>query len=627
MRNDSKTMTGSSKTVTDYSKTVIVEPQGDEHRVRGLARLTSVVSQNIEEEERERQQWTNPLEFLLSCVAMSVGLGNIWRFPFVAYQNGGGAFLIPYLIVLLLVSRPLFFLEVGLGQFCSRGSISVWDMAPGFRGLGYGMLLICSCLVSYYCYLIALCIYYLAVSFTQSSLPWTYCSPQFTDINTVCVDSNTNKSALANGTDTISAAEQYYIQVRHGKSDITDGLGVPDPTLAGCLLICWLLLYYTLRNGVKSAGRVAYFTATFPYIVLIIMLVKGLTLDGATNGLIHFFKPEFYQTDEFGNESFILLDPKVWYAAVTQAFFSLSIGMGINISYSSYNRFRQKTYRDALIVSIVDSFTSILAGTVIFTILGHMSHQLNKPIKETVATSGGPSLVFIAYPQVLATFEVVPQIFSILFYTMFLTLGIGSATGLISGVVTVISDAFPKFQTKTITKVSCLIGFCLGLMYVTEGGMTILDLVDTYTNLLILILATIEVIVIGWVYGTCRIMRDFEFMLNTTLGIYWKFCWGIFCPILLAIILGYDLTQSKEKDGIPLAIQGLGMAIAVVGFLLVLLPLIVSVVRTIGKDKKLTGIYTSFQSSEDWGPKQLQDKLEWSKYPESKPFWSKTRCF
>ena len=84
--------------------------------------------------EPERQVWDNPIEFLLSCIAMSVGLGNVWRFPFTAYENGGGAFLIPYIIVLMLIGRPMYFLELALGQFTSRSSVHVWDMVPALRG-------------------------------------------------------------------------------------------------------------------------------------------------------------------------------------------------------------------------------------------------------------------------------------------------------------------------------------------------------------------------------------------------------------------------------------------------------------------------------------------------------------
>merc|ERR1719153_950399 len=161
-----------------------------------LFRLNSIakdVGTKEEGEEPERQQWDNPVEFLLSCISMSVGLGNVWRFPFTAYENGGGAFLIPYIVVLMLVGRPLYFLELALGQFSSSGSVRVWDMVPAFGGVGYGQTLGTACVTTYYCSLIALSIYYLVVS-CYPVLPWTQCHQGLQDISSVCIPSGANMS-------------------------------------------------------------------------------------------------------------------------------------------------------------------------------------------------------------------------------------------------------------------------------------------------------------------------------------------------------------------------------------------------------------------------------------------------
>ena len=228
-------------------------------------------------EEPERQHWDNPMEFLMSCISMSVGLGNVWRFPFTAYENGGGAFLIPYMIVLLLVGRPLYLMELALGQFSSSGSVRVWDMVPALGGVGYGQILGTACVTTYYCSLIALSIYYLVVS-CYPVLPWTVCHenlqsdlaicipsggnmssyvechhPNTTNLNTtLCVKAGTDPAELDQFTTNvsiISSAEQYFRSgVLKEKTDISAGLGLPDPTLAGCLAVCWLLLYLTLRK-------------------------------------------------------------------------------------------------------------------------------------------------------------------------------------------------------------------------------------------------------------------------------------------------------------------------------------------------------------------------------------------
>ena len=190
----------------------------------------------LDGDEIERQQWSNPVEFLLSCIAMSVGLGNVWRFPFTAYENGGGAFLIPYLLVLILIGRPLYFLELSMGQFSSKSSVKVWDMVPFFRGVGYGQAIATSSVVSYYTCLIALAVFYLVASM-QSILPWTVCDPSIELDNTVCVGAGVNvtevllNGSYPEGTQVIGSAEHYFLHsVLKEKEDIFDGIG----NLIGC---------------------------------------------------------------------------------------------------------------------------------------------------------------------------------------------------------------------------------------------------------------------------------------------------------------------------------------------------------------------------------------------------------
>merc|ERR1719260_424011 len=239
----------------------------------------------------------------------------------------------------------------------------------------------------------------------------------------------------------VSSAEQYFrVGVLKEDTDLSSGLGWPDPTLTGCLAVCWLLLYLSLKDGVSSSGKVAYFTAIFPYCVMLTLLVRGLTLPGADKGLLFFFTPQWEKLGSL----------KVWYAAVTQSFFSLSVGFGTLTTYASYNKFRHNTSRDALIISFADTFTSLLAGTVIFSILGHLAHELDLPVEEVVKSGAG--LAFVSYPEVLAKFDFVPQFFAVLFFLMLITLGLGSAVGFMSAVTTTICDSFPETNKQKIIK-------------------------------------------------------------------------------------------------------------------------------------------------------------------------------
>ena len=231
------------------------------------------------------QQWTNSREFLLSCIAMSVGLGNVWRFPYVAYENGGGAFLIPYFIMLFLVGRPIYFMELIMGQFSSMTATKVWkEMTPLFRGIGFGQLIACIYVLSYYSTLIAIAIYYFFASFSKT-LPWTKCDPDIHSvidgIKEICKEELDETNSTVNQLPQnlkltlsrehyryISPAEQYFVHdVLKMKSDISDGLGAPDIKLLGCLALSYLLLFLSMCKGVKSSGK-----------VLIVSSIKSMTV-------------------------------------------------------------------------------------------------------------------------------------------------------------------------------------------------------------------------------------------------------------------------------------------------------------------------------------------------------------
>ena len=240
----------------------------------------------------------------------------------------------------------------------------------------------------------------------------------------------------------------------------------------------------------------------------------------------------------------------MWYAAVTQSFFSLSTGFGALITYSSYNDFQHNSYRDALIISIADTLTSLLAGFVIFSILGNLAFELQVPVKDVV--DSGPGLAFVSYPSALAKFDFLPQLFSLLFFLMLVTLGLGSATGLTSGIIAVVCDVNPRWNKTFVTGIICLIGFGVGLFYVTPGGQAILGLVDFFGGgFIIFFLAMVEAIGVAWIYGLKKFIGDIKFMLNISIGIYWKFCWGFFTPLALFGIFVYSVATYT-----PLTYQG-----------------------------------------------------------------------
>ncbi|XP_064091113.1 sodium-dependent nutrient amino acid transporter 1-like [Macrobrachium nipponense] len=573
---------------------------------------SSVPQLQEEDDDTGRQQWGSPVEFLLSCVAMSVGLGNVWRFPFVALENGGGAFLIPYILVLMFIGKPLYYMELCLGQFASAGSVRVWDISPAFRGVGFGQAIATWAVVTYYVSLMGLTVYYFFASFS-GTLPWSQCGNWSSNY---CVDSTMNSTVVANSlgvntTKLVTSAEEYFTQevLQVDTNGLANGLTAPEWRLSLCLLFSWVVLFLIMAKGVQSSGKAAYFTALFPYLVLFIMLIRGATLPGALDGVLFFITPRWSK----------LLEPNVWYAAVDQSFFSLSVGFGSIIMFSSYNSFRHNVYRDATIISVTDTLTSLLAGFTTFAILGHLAELLGVKI-EDVVSGGGTSLAFISYPDVLARFQYVPQLFAVLFFLMLFTLGVGSASALTGCIITIICDEFPSFKKWLVTLVVCIAGFLLGLFYVTPQGQYVLELINYYGGgFIIFILVVFEMAAVHWVYGINNFCRDIEFMLNRKTGYYWKFCWAILIPALIAIIFIYSQAVAK-----PLKVgdytfgpgaHAFGIILAVFACSMVPIFFVVEVVRQKNTSSNLwEAVKNSFRPNSDWCPKSSSLRREYHEF-------------
>ena len=445
------------------------------------------------DENKERGNWSNQFEFLLSCLSYAVGLGNVWRFPYLCYRNGGGAFLIPYTIMLLFVGIPLFFMELAFGQFASEGPVTIWKISPLFTGIGYAMFLMSGLVGVYYNMILAWAMFYLLSSFT-TTLPWSSCDNWWNTDACRKFDTKNctahNGTVIANGTcilygsvdetewhaiiarkeNTRMASDEYFHNFVLGISSGIHDLGGVKFELAFCLFLCWLIVFVCLYRGVKSMGKVVYFTALFPYVVLTILLIRGLTLDGASDGIKFYLTPEWYRLKEVG----------VWADAAMQIFFSLSPCWGGLITLASYNKFHNNCLRDSIVISIGNCSTSVFAGFVIFSIIGFMAHELGVPVSEVAAQGAG--LAFVAYPEAVARLPISP-LWSFLFFFMLLTLGLGTQFTLIETVVTTVVDTFPeKLRHRKPLVLLCVCGgmFGLGLFICTNGGMYILQLMDNY---------------------------------------------------------------------------------------------------------------------------------------------------
>ncbi|XP_022796296.1 sodium- and chloride-dependent creatine transporter 1-like [Stylophora pistillata] len=409
----------------------------------------------------ERETWGSKFDFILALMGFSIGLGNIWRFPYLCFKNGGGCFLIPYLICLIVAGVPVLVMEIGLGQYTSQGGITAWKICPIFQGIGYAGVLVMQYINIYYTVILGWAFYYMFASF-QSKLPWSHCGNEWNTPN--CVDGSVKRNS-------------------------------------------------SIQNTSAIAGiSVVYFTATAPYLLLTAILIRGVTLPGAADGI------KFYLTPDLSR----LGDGQVWLDAGTQVFFSYSIGMGTMTALGSYNKFRNNFYRDSIIFTLCNSGTSFYGGFLIFSVLGFMAKNQGVTVEEVAKP--GPGLAFVVYPEAVAQMPLSP-LWSALFFFMVILLGLDSEFVGIEGVVTAVVDLYPRYlrrgyRKEMFTAFVCVIWFLLGLAMVTEKCPKICT-------------------------GRHRFYDKMEIMLGFRINPWIGWCWCFLAPIFCSFIFIFNLATYK----------------------------------------------------------------------------------
>ncbi|CAG08497.1 unnamed protein product, partial [Tetraodon nigroviridis] len=475
-----------------------------------------------------RPTWSGQLEFILATVGYVVGLGNVWRFPYLCYSNGGGAFMIPYLVMVIVCGIPLVLVEFILGQYTHLGPVHAFArICPLFKGAGLSSVVISFVFSTYHNVVLCWALFYMFNSF-GATLPWKSCN------NTWNSAGNCSSGFLSSSNTELQSASQQFFDRRV----LEKTSGIEDPgglhwELFGCLLLGWVIIFLCLVKGIKSTGKVVYFTAVFPYVILLALLINNVQLPGATDGILYFVTPVWDK----------LFEVKVWFNAAAQVFMSLGIAFGSMISMSSYNKFNNNIIRDVFIVSVTNSLTSILAGLVIFSALGYMAHMYKLPV-DSIATAG-PGLVFVVYPEALSTMPV-SRLWAPLFFFMLLCLGVDSQFANVEVIITFIKDELGSnlsgfLRREELLSLSvCAGGLILGIPHVTRGGIYTFQLMDTYTAVLsVVFLAFCEVVAVCWIFG--EILPDDQY-----------FCVNVLLPQLIRASFqrcSQTLFDGKEDAG------------------------------------------------------------------------------
>ncbi|HIF9513433.1 TPA: sodium-dependent transporter [Photobacterium damselae] len=451
-----------------------------------------------------REQWGSRAGFILAAVGSAIGLGNIWRFPYMAYENGGGAFFIPYLFAMLTAGIPFMIMEFTLGHKLRSAAPRAFAKLGGkYEWLGWFQVFIAAVIAVYYVAVIGWAISYLGFSFKQS---W--------------------------GSDTNAFFFSEYLKLgEHSPSQ----LGGFQLHIAIPMMIAWAITFAAIYSGVKGGiERASKIMMPLLFIMVLGLITRVVFLPGALDGLNYLFQPDFSK----------ILDAKVWSAAYGQIFFTLSVGFAIMIAYSSYLPSKSDINNNAFMTVLINCGFSITAGVLIFAVLGYMAQEQAKPLTEVV--SAGVGLAFVTIPAAINLLPA-PYILGPLFFLALVVAGLSSHISIIEAVTSAVIDKL-NWSRKKATTVVCGTGFIVSMAFATNGGLLLLDLVDYFiNNVALLSSCLLELLIVGWLVKIADIRQYANSISDFTIGKWFELCIRFISPIMLAIILVTNLYKTLAE--------------------------------------------------------------------------------
>ena len=460
-----------------------------------------------------KSQWDNNITFIMAMIGSAVGLGNIWRFPNVLYSNGGGSFMIPYLVSLILLGVSFVLVEYAVGyKFKTSLSRILHQIKDKFEIIGWFIILIIFLITTYYVCVVGWDLIYLVLSFTKA---WG------------------------------SQPDLYFSNnVLHSSTSISGILTIVPLVLISVLgiwFVAWMIVKRDLNKGIGKVSRIL-----LPVLLLIVIIIVAfsLTLPGASIGYSQIFTPDWSA----------LTNSDVWLAAFGQIVFSLSLGMGIAITYASYLPEKSKLVDNALIVAFSNSAFEVFNSIGIFSILGFMTITSGIAFNDLVTE--GTGLAFVVFPQVFNIMGSWSYIIGPLFFLCILFAGITSLIALLEVICYSVSDKF-NLTRKKATTIICILGALISTIFATASGSMILGIFDAFLNNFALLFAVLlECIVFGWVYDFDELIKTLNKDSKIKVGKTWKIVIKYILPICIALMwIQGVFTSLSTEDTVSIIIK------------------------------------------------------------------------
>jgi neurotransmitter:Na+ symporter, NSS family len=510
--------------------------------------------------EEQRESWGTRGGFILAAIGSAVGLGNLWGFPYKLYSYGGGAFLIPYIVALFLVGIPIMILEFSIGHYTQRAAPDAFKRGhKRFEMVGWWGIILAFVIITYYPVILAYCFSFLWYSivgiFTGGELPWA-----------------------GQGIEGVENAKQFFNVTYLGKID-GPNLGSIRWNIVWPLIITWMAMYFCIFKGVKLVGKIVWLTVPLPWLMLLILTIRGLTLEGSMQGLAYYLDPVWSE----------LAKPVTWRYAFGQVFFSLSLAYGVMITYASFLHRKSDLNNNAAIISIADFATSFIAGLAVFATLGGMAYvtQLGgNPIAVEEVAETGPSLAFVAFPYALAQLPYSAW-FSFVFFFALVTLGVDSAFSMTESILASIVDK-TGWRRCIVLPVMSVIGILFGLIYITQGGFNWLGTIDGFVNGTwgIAFMGLLECVVLGWLWRIRTLRRHANSRSDWRLGPWWEYLIRLVIPVVLGTLFFWQLFDDIFGEGFLRTTEGEWILPNCVGLGIIALVPVVAIIFSLTKGRK-----------------------------------------